>query len=245
MTNNDNSDPLFDTHRFERLIDAIADHAIYMLDPDGIVISWNRGAEAIHLYRAEEIIGQHFRSFFTEGDRALALPEKYIAWTRVTGRHEAEGWNVRKDGSRLWCNAILQSIHDDQGGLIGFANITRDITDRVEAQERLLQAERRFRLLVDGVIDYALIMLDPVGIVTNWNSGAERLKGYSAEEIVGEHFSRFYTKADRGAGLPQRALEVATATGRFEAEGWRVRKDGTLFWANAVIDAIRDENGEL
>ena len=245
MTLTDTMLPFTDSHRFERLVSAIADYAIYMLDLDGIVVSWNRGAESISGHRAEEAIGRHFSYFFTEEDRAAGVPETYLALTRETGRHEADGWRIRKEGGQVRCNAILQTLLDDQGGLLGFVTITRDITDRAEVQERLRQSERRFRLLVDGVIDYALYMLSPEGTVTNWNSGAERLKGYRAEEIVGLHFSQFYTKADRAAGRPEQALEIAASTGRFEAEGWRVRKDGTLFWANVVIDAIRDETGEM
>ncbi len=238
------SPPLFNSQRFERLVDAIADYAIYMLDASGKVISWNKGAETISGYQADEILGQHYSCFFTAEDRAAGLPESYLALTQETGHHEADGWRVRKDGARVRCNAILQSIQDDRGGF-GFATITRDITSRSEVEEKLRQSERSFRLLVDGVVDYAIFMLSPEGIVTNWNSGAERLKGYRAEEIVGQHFSLFYTKGDRAAGRPEQALEIALSTGRFEQEGWRLRKDSTLFWANVVIDAIRDETGDL
>ena len=136
-------------------------------------------------------------------------------------------------------------IKDDEGKLIGFAKITRDMTDKRDAQQALLEAERRFRILVQGVTDYAIYMLDPEGRVTNWNAGAERIKGYSPDEIIGEHFSRFYTPEDFEAGVPTQALETARETGRYEAEGWRVRKDGTRFWASVVIDAIKDEDGEL
>jgi len=113
------------------------------------------------------------------------------------------------------------------------------------AQQTLRETARQFQTLIGGVIDYALFMLDPNGLVVNWNVGAERIKGYSAEDIVGQHFSRFYTERDRAAGLPARALHIATKDGRHEAEGWRVRKDGSLFWANAIIDRITDEKGAL
>ena len=162
-----------------------------------------------------------------------------------TGRYEAEGWRYRKDGSRFWASVVMDAIKDETGQLIGFAKITRDITERKVAQDILRESERQFRLLVEGVTDYALYMLDPNGIVTSWNKGAQRIKGYSSEEIIGHHFSRFYTELERSAGVPARALHTAGQEGRFEAEGWRVRKDGTRFWASVVIDAIRDETGVL
>ncbi len=234
-----------DPSRVELLLDAIADYAIYMLDPDGFVTSWNAGAEQIKGYQAIEVVGQHFSRFFTTEDRESGLPERILEGARTHGRHEAEGWRVRKDGTRFWANAIIQPVRDDQGALVGFAKITRDITERVQAQQAIIETERRFRILVDGVIDYAIYLLDPSGVITNWNSGAERLKGYSADEIVGQHFSKFYTKEDRASGLPARVLETAAREGRYEAEGWRVRKDGGRFWASVIVDAIRSENGAL
>jgi PAS domain S-box-containing protein len=232
-------------HQIELLLDSIADYAIYMLDPDGFVISWNVGAERIKGYRPKEIIGQHFSRFFTTEDQANGLPEKILKAGRTVGRYEAEGWRLRKDGNRFWANAILQTVHDEQGALIGFAKITRDMTERVAAQNALVESERRFRLLVEGVVDYAIYMLDPSGMVSNWNTGAERLKGYTPDEIVGQHFSKFYTKEDRAAGLPIRILDTAAREGRYESEGWRVRKDGSRFWASVVVDAIRNKSGTL
>jgi PAS domain S-box-containing protein len=237
--------PMPEARRFELLVDALSDYAIYMLDSDGFITTWNAGAERIKGYKATEIIGQHFSRFFTPADRAAGLPAKIMAQARATGRYEAEGWRLRKDGVRFWANAILQPVRDDRGVMIGFAKITRDMTERVAAQQALLDSERRFRILVDGVIDYAIYMLDPSGIITNWNPGANRLKGYTAEEIVGQHFSRFYTKEDRAAGLPAVVLETAAREGRYETEGWRVRKDGSRFWASAVVDAIRNKDGVL
>jgi PAS domain S-box-containing protein len=141
--------------------------------------------------------------------------------------------------------AVLHPVHDRTGKLIGFAKITRDMTERRQAQQVLAESERKFRLLVESVVDYALFTLDLEGNVQSWNPGAERLKGYNAGEIVGRHFSVFYTEEARATGDPARILAQARANGRFEGEGWRVRKDGTRFWANVVIDAIRDETGTL
>ncbi|HVM22980.1 MAG TPA: PAS domain S-box protein [Sphingomicrobium sp.] len=230
---------------FQLLLEAIVDYAIYMLDPKGHVTSWNPGAERIKGFKPDEIIGEHFSTFYTEEDRKAGVPKKVLETARREGKFEGEGWRVRKDGTRFWANVVVDRIQNDKGELVGFAKITRDMTDKREAQHALLEAERRFRILVQGVTDYAIYMLDPQGRVTNWNLGAERIKGYSPEEIIGEHFSRFYTAEDFDAGVPKKALETARETGRYEAEGWRVRKDGTRFWASVVIDAIKDDDGEL
>ncbi|MBK5960682.1 hypothetical protein CCR97_21110 [Rhodoplanes elegans] len=233
-----------DDEQFRLLVDSLTDHAIYMLDPSGVITHWNTGAERLKGYSAAEILGQHFSRFYTREDRLAGAPVRVLDTALRTGRYEAEGWRVRKDGSRFFASVVVEPIRTD-GRLVGFAKITRDITERRAAQEALRESERQFRLLVKGVTDYALFMLDPNGIVTNWNAGAEAIKGYAADEIVGQHFSRFYTEEERAAGFPARALQRAADEGRYEAEGWRVRKDGRPFWAHAVIDAIRDEEGAL
>jgi len=230
---------------FKLLVQSIVDYAIYMLDPNGFVTSWNSGAERIKGFQTEEIVGQHFSKFYTEEDREAGMPQKVLDTARNEGKFEGEGWRVRKDGSRFWASVVVDRINGEDGELVGFAKITRDMTDKREAQQALLDAERRFRILVQGVTDYAIFMLDPEGKVANWNAGAERIKGYHPDEIVGEHFSRFYTPEDFKAGVPKKALETARKTGRFESEGWRVRKDGTRFWASVVLDAIRGEDGKL
>ncbi|WP_245844206.1 hybrid sensor histidine kinase/response regulator [Sphingomonas spermidinifaciens] len=231
--------------RLRLLLNAVRDYAIYLLEPDGIVASWNPGAERFKGYSAAEIVGQHFSRFYTEEDRAAGLPARALDTAAREGRFEAEGWRVRKDGSRFWTHVVIDAVRGAGGELVGFAKITRDVTERHEAELKLRESEQRFRMLVQGVRDYAIYMLDPDGRVTNWNAGAEAIKGYTADEIVGEHFSRFYTEADRAAGEPERALAATRAEGRFEKEALRVRKDGETFWAHVVIEAIRDEAGEL
>jgi PAS domain S-box-containing protein len=226
-------------------VQSILDYAIYLLDPNGFVTSWNAGAERIKGFQAKEIIGQHFSTFYTAEDREAGLPGQVLETARREGKFEGEGWRVRKDGARFWASVVVDAIKNERGEVIGFAKITRDMTEKREAQQTLLDAERTFRILVQGVTDYAIYMLDPDGRVTNWNAGAERIKGYTPDEIVGEHFSRFYTPEDLDVGVPKDALETARSTGRYEAEGWRVRKDGTRFWASVVIDAIKDDDGEL
>jgi PAS domain S-box-containing protein len=234
-----------DEHRFRMLVEGISDYAIYMLDPTGVVTTWNPGAERFKGYTADEILGEHFSRFYTEEDRKTGLPARALRTAEREGRFEHEGWRVRKDGSLMWAHVVIDSIRDRSGTLVGFAKVTRDITQRKENQEALRLSEERFRLLVQGVTDYAIYMLDPEGRIANWNTGAQRFKGYTEDEVIGEHFSRFYTEEDRARGLPQRGLETAIREGRFENEGWRVRKDGSRFWAHVVIDPIRNELGRL
>src|SRR5918997_216960 len=178
---------------------------IYMLDPKGFVASWNRGAQRFKGYTEEEIIGEHFSRFYTDEDRQSGLPARNLEIAAREGRFEQEGWRVRKDGSLMWAHVVIDPIHDDEGHLVGFAKITRDVTERKRAQEALRASEERFRVLVQGVTDYALYMLDPEGYISNWNVGAERIKGYSEDEIVGHHFSEFYSPEERSAGLPRQA----------------------------------------
>jgi PAS domain S-box-containing protein len=231
--------------RFRLLVDGVLDYALYMLDPSGVITNWNAGAQRLKGYTAEEIVGQHFSRFYTREDRAAGLPLRVLEAAAREGRYEAEGWRIRKDGSRFWASVVVDAIRDDRGDLVGYAKITRDITERRAAQEALRDSERQFRLLVNSVTDYALYMLDLNGVITSWNAGAARIKGYTADEIIGQHFSRFYTEQDRSKGMPAHALYAAAQEGRYETEGWRVRKDGSLFWANAIIDAIKDETGTL
>ena len=231
--------------RYRLIVDAITDYAIYMLDPQGLVTSWNAGARRIKGYEASEIIGQNFSRFYAEEDRLQGAPGLALKTAATEGRFEKEGWRVRKDGARFWAHVVIDPIRDDDGQLLGFAKITRDITERKQADEALRQSDEQFRLLVQGVTDYAIYMLDPRGIVSSWNAGAHRSKGYEASEIIGQHFSRFYPEEDRLKGMPQLALKTAAAEGRFEKEGWRIRKDGTRFWAHVVLDAIRDDDGQL
>ena len=232
-------------HLFRLLVEGVVDYAIFLLDATGTVTTWNRGAERMKGYRPAEIIGQHFSRFYTEEDKAAGLPQRALRTAAETGRFETEGWRVRKDSTRFFASVVIDAIRDDAGNPVGFAKVTRDITERVLAEAALRESEQRFRILVQGVTDYAIYMLDPHGNITNWNVGGERIKGYRESEIVGRHFSTFYTEEDLAAGVPARALEAAAKEGRYEHEGWRIRKDGTRFWAGVVIDPIRDPQGRL
>jgi PAS domain S-box-containing protein len=236
---------LYESERnFRLLVEGITDYAIYMLDPKGHVANWNAGAARIKGYKAKDIIGKHFSVFYTPEDRDAGLPKRALEIARKEKHFLTEGWRVRKEGTRFFASVVIDPIYEKRK-LIGFAKITRDITERQNALTELWKSESQFKTLVGGVTDYALYLLDPTGIVSNWNAGGERIKGYSADEIVGQHFSRFYTPADQAAGKPARALKIALDTGHYDEEGWRVRKDGSFFWASVVIDPIHNDAGEL
>ncbi|MEI4483344.1 MULTISPECIES: hybrid sensor histidine kinase/response regulator [unclassified Phyllobacterium] len=231
--------------RYRLLLDAVTDYAIYMLDSEGMVTSWNTGAERFKGYRPHEIIGEHFSRFYTEEDRATGFPQRALDTAAREGKFEGEGWRVRNDGARFWAHVVIDPIRGSNGELLGYAKVTRDLTERKASEDALRRSQEQFRILVQGVTDYAIYMLDPKGNVVSWNARAERIKGYSPEEIIGSHFSKFYTDEDLHDNLPNTALTTAAKEGRFEKEGWRVRKDGSRFLANVIIDAVRNEAGEL
>jgi len=229
----------------ELLVSSVVEYAIFALDPDGNVSTWNAGAERLKGYRAEEIIGRHFSVFYTQADLDDALPDRELAIAAATGRFEDEGWRLRKDGTEFWANVVITALRGPDGRLVGFGKVTRDLTERKQGEDALRESEERFRLLVGSVADYAIFLLDTDGRVSSWNLGAERLKGYRADEIIGRHFSSFYTAEDQRNRVPDGALKTALEEGRWESEGWRVRKDGSRFWANVVITALRGQDGTL
>jgi PAS domain S-box-containing protein len=231
--------------RFRILVEGVRDYAIFMLDPKGRVATWNTGAQLIKGYAAGEIIGQHFSRFYPPQALARDLPGQELRTAAAEGRFEDEGWRVRKDGSLFWANVVITPLYGADRTLLGFAKVTRDLTQRREHEETLRLSEERFRLLVEGVTDYAIFMLDVNGLVATWNSGAARIKGYRGDEIIGQHFRMFYPKEVVESGWPEHELEVAAAQGRFVDEGWRIRKDGSRFWALVTITALRDESGRL
>jgi PAS domain S-box-containing protein len=231
--------------RFRLLVESVRDYAIFMLDPSGHILTWNAGAQRFKGYSADEIIGQHFSRFYPPTEVARGLPEHELQVASKVGAFEDEGWRVRKDGSLFWANVVITAMRDAQGELVGFAKVTRDLTQRRAHEEDLRRSEERFRLLIEGVADYAIFMLDPNGRVSTWNMGAERIKGYAANEIIGQHFSIFYPQDVRDSGWPDHELQVAAEKGKFVDTGWRLRKDGTTFWANVTITALRDDAGQL
>jgi len=234
-----------ETAGLQFILDAIVDYAIYVVGLDGRVLTWNAGAERLKGYSREEIVGEPFARFFTPPDVEEGLPARALATAAATGKFEAEGWRLRKDGSRFWALAVLDALKDSTGQVVGYVKITRDLTERKLAHQQLVESEQRYRRLIEAVVDYAIFQLDTEGLVASWNTGAQRIKGYAPEEIIGQHFSVFYTDDDRRAGLPARALQTAEREGRYEAEAWRRRKNGSSFLASVIIDPILDDAGKL
>jgi PAS domain S-box-containing protein len=243
--------PYGDDH-FRTLVEGIQDYGIFLLDEEGRVVTWSEGAQTITGYGSDDIVGRPVDLLYAPDAIAEGLPKILLREAKERGRAEQEGWRLRKNGTRFWADVAITCLTDDQGNCLGYATITRDLTERRLAEsersrrrEDVLRLEERFRLLVESVEEYAIFMLDPHGIVTTWNIGAERIKGYPAGEVLGRHFSLFRTEEDIRSDACERELFLAAQEGKFEEEGWRVRKDGSQFWANVVLTAIRDSAGKL
>ena len=228
-----------------RLVDSIGDYAIFLLDTGGHVTTWNRGAERLKQYRPQEIIGKHFSVVYAPEAIDRRWPEHELETAKRIGRFEDEGWRIRKDGSRFWASVIINVIRNQDAQLLGFSKITRDLTERRENEERLRLSEERFRLLLEGIQDYAIFMLDPEGRITSWNTGAQNILGYRAEEVIGQSFERFFLPEDAAAGRPAEELRRALLHRRSEMQAWRVRKDGTRFWAEVIVTSLHDSEGRL
>ncbi|PYV72302.1 MAG: histidine kinase [Acidobacteria bacterium] len=229
---------------FQLLVQSVKDYAIFLLDPEGRVSSWNAGAERIKGYSIDDILGQHFSIFYPPDAIAARKPYQELKIAIREGRFEEEGWRIRKDGSRFWASVTITPLYRD-GILQGFAKVTRDLSEHKATEMRLRASEEKSRLLVSGIKDYAIFMLDPDGHVVTWNAGAQAINGYAADEILGKHFSVFYPKEAKTDDRPARELQIATAQGSFVNETWGVRKDGSRFWASIVLTALRDGSGHL
>jgi PAS domain S-box-containing protein len=244
---------------FKSLIAEIQDYAIVLLDVNGNIVSWNKGAEKIQGYTSDEIIGRNCRIFYSTEERVNGVPEELQAIALKNGRAMHEGWRVRKDGTRFWGDISITAVHDKKGDCIGYLKITRDLTERKKADDNysnfieelrqkndeLKASEERYHKMVGEVTNYAVISIDKAGKVLDWNKGAERIKGYKADEIIGKNFRLFYTKEDKEKKLPETLLKEASQKGSVLHEGWRVKKDGTRFWGSIAITALHDDKGEI
>jgi len=231
--------------RFRQVVEA-APNAMVMVDHTGKITMVNTQAERAFGYTRDELVGQPVELLVPERFRGHHPGLRQTFYADPKPRMMGVGrdlYGVKKDGSEFPVEIGLNPIETDEGIMVLSAIV--DITQRKAAEQALRDSERRYGVLIDGVTDYAIYMIDPHGIVTNWNRGAERIKGYTAEEIIGRNFACFYTEEDRAANVPQRAIEIAAREGRHEVEALRVRKDGSQFWADVVIDALRDEDGRL
>lgn len=234
-----------DEATYKMLVDSVKDYAIFMLDTRGYIKTWNLGAQRLKGYDRDEIINKHFSIFYPEEALKINHPAYELEVASKVGRYEEEGWRVKKDGSLFWANVVISAVYDKDNQLIGFSKVTRDLTERKTLQDQLLKAneelresEERARLLIESVKDYAIFLLTPQGHVATWNEGAKRIKGYEADEIIGCHFSKFYPQEAKPNEYTKFELASAIEQGRFEDEGWRVKKDGSQFWANVVITPI-------
>jgi PAS domain S-box-containing protein len=230
---------------YRLLVEQAKDYALFLLDPTGHVMSWNPGAERLKGYAEDEIVGRHFSVFYTADAIARRWPAYELAAATTEGHFEDEGWRVRKDGSRFWANVVITALRDPNGKLLGFSKITRDLSERKQQEEALRESEERFRLLVEGVVDYAIFLLDTEGLVTSWNAGAERIHGFDRDEVLGKHIARFFPADDIATGKPWEELARARRQGHTESEAWRVRKNGERFWARVVVSALYDTTGRL
>lgn len=244
---------------YTTLFEQVQGYAIIMMDTEGNIQDWNKGAEKIKGYTTQEIIGKNFRSFYTEEDRKNKKPDRLLKTAAREGCAYDEGWRVRKDGTRFWGSVTITALYDESDRLMGYGKVTRDLTEKKELESELREqarqlreknrelksSEMRFRHMMQEVQDYAIFLMDEDGNIRNWNKGAEKIKGYAADEIIGKNFRNFYPENDRETGLPDKLLNIARTEGRAQDEGWRVRKDGSHFWASVTITALHDDQGKL
>jgi hypothetical protein len=235
----------FLAQQYRLLLESLTDYAVFMLDPAGTIATWTPGVQQVLGYGADEFVGLPFWALFTPEDIALDRPAQELQTAASTGRSDDHREHVRKDGSRFYADGVVTVLHDDQGNIRGFCKVIHDVTARVHATTALRDSEERYRLLVESIRDYAIFLLDSSGHVASWTSAAERIKGYSAQDVIGRHFRMFFTPEDQERQQHELELRAAATTGRFEGEGWRVRKDGSRFWGDEVLTVIRGENGEL
>lgn len=244
---------------YHRMIGEVKDYAVVGLDRQGNITEWNKGAEKIKGYKAAEIVGKNFNLFYTKEDRANGIPEILLTSAAAEGSVAVDGWRLKNDGSKFWASVVITAIHDDNGNVVGFLKLTRDLTEKKKAEdnlrlyaeelevknEELRQSEDRYHKMIAEVQDYAIILLNRNGEIEDWNSGAEYIKGYTSQEVLGKHFRIFYTEEDKNQKLPEMLIDLAARKGRAQHEGWRVRKNGTKFWGSITITALHGSHDNV
>lgn len=230
---------------FRLLVDSVLDYAIFLLDPQGRVQSWNAGARRIKGYEAHEIIGRSFEVFYPDEALRRDVPRDALRRAHATGRFEDEGLRVRKDGSTFWASVVITALRAPSGDLIAFAKVTRDLTERRAHEQALRRSEEQLRLMIESVRDYAIVMLDPHGCVLSWNAAAQAITGLSAAETVGRPHAMFFTDDDIQAGLPQAELDIARRNGRHESQAWCVGKVGQALRTSVVVTPMFDREASL
>lgn len=221
------------------LLDSVHDYAIFALDLEGRVASWNEGAYRLTGYTADEILGHSLHRLYLPADIAVGKPEHELQTALATGRSEDESWRLRKDGSTFWANEIITPLRAADGTQVGFAKVIRDLSERIRAQQAVQASEERLRLILDSINDYAIITQDEEGRIVDWNSGAEQVFGYTAAEVVGKPNAMLFTPEDRRKDEPAREMQQARTTGRAADERWHIRKDGTRFFASGVLTPLQ------
>ena len=229
--------------KFQQMMSSMSDYAFFTLNGYGKVESWNKGAQNVHGYSDDEVLGEFFSKFYSEEDIEKNLPQKHLELANRFSGFEEERWMLRKDGKRFWAKFNIASFRNENS-VSGYGIMIHDLTKYKENEDKVRQSEEVFRRIFDGIKDYAIFTLDLNGNVTSWNEGAKRIKGYESHEVLGKNFSIFYLHEDITTGKCSYELEEALTTGRYEEEGWRRRKDGTFFWASVVLSVIRNEKFE-
>jgi rsbT co-antagonist protein RsbR len=226
---------------YTQLMDSITDYAVVLLDSGGAIRNWHTGAEQLTGYTGEEIIGRPVAQFYTAEDAAMGVAETDLHAAAQAGRHVTEGWRIAKDGTPLWAAVVFTAVRGRAGEMRGYVMAIRDLTQSREQELKLGGTEQ----MLNSIADFKVIRFDLDGLIRSWNPGAQRLTGYAEDEVIGHHMTMFYTEDDARSAVLQREMAGAIRDGRLETEGWRIRKDGSRFWANIVISPIRDDHGEV
>lgn len=233
---------------YKYMVTNVIDYAIFALDLEGTILTWSRGSQFMHRATEHEVLGKKYGLFYQESDKNAGVAALDLKKAEETGSYTTQRWRMRQDGSRFWAHIKIDKMFDEKNTAVGYAVIVHDHTDKKEAEISrlaLAKSDETFNLLVAAVKDYAIFLLSPEGNILTWNEGARRNKGYESYEIIGRHFSTFYSKESKESGHPQWELEQAKAKGQYDEEGWRVRKDGSMFWASVSITAVKNKEGVL